>query len=47
MFSGLLLMPFYRAKLRENRLARMIVNFGQAERSEREASVGLGLTARG
>jgi flavin-dependent dehydrogenase len=44
---GLLLMPFYRAKLRENRLARMIVNFGQAERSEREASVGLGLTARG
>jgi hypothetical protein len=31
---GLLLVPFYRAKLRESRLVRMIVNFGRAEHSK-------------
>jgi len=31
---GLLLVPFYRAKLRESRLVRMIVNFGHAEHSK-------------
>src|ERR1700751_2498812 len=31
---GLLLVPFYRAKLRESRLGRMIVNFGGAEHSK-------------
>jgi len=31
---GLLLVPFYRTKLRESRLVRMIVNFGRAEHSK-------------
>jgi hypothetical protein len=31
---GLLLVPFYRAKLRESRLARMLVNLGRAEHSK-------------
>jgi hypothetical protein len=31
---GLLLVPFCRAKLRESRLVRMIINFGRAEHSK-------------
>jgi len=31
---GLLLVPFYRANLRESRLVRMIINFGRAEHSK-------------